>query len=290
MAFGGAALRFAATFVYALEFCCAAIILGVYSYFLSVLSNHNLPIARQWKAVEGLSGAAVLYTIFAVILTCFLGGISFFAFLAIVLDFCFFGAFIALAILTRHGAGSCSGNVNTPLGSGPANKSNSGYGKNGFGFSSGETVTYFPRLGFACRLNTASFAVSVVGAFLFLISLLLQLAVARHHRKEKAYGPSPANNYTKGRGNRKFWQRKNKNANRDAEMAPIGSGAHDANGKAPNMRTSHETGYTGTTMQTDNQHNSYGAKNDHAGYHTGPTGTSVNPYGYDNTRQTASNF
>ena len=36
------------------------------------------------KAVEGLSGAAVLYTIFAVVLTCCLGGISVFAFLAIV--------------------------------------------------------------------------------------------------------------------------------------------------------------------------------------------------------------
>ena len=188
MAFGGAALRIGATFSYALEFCCAAVVLGVYSYYLSVLSNHNLPIARQWKAVEGISGAGVLYTIFAVILTCFLGGISFFALLAIVLDFCFFGAFIALAILTRHGASSCNGNVNTPLGSGPANRSNPGYGKNGFGFGNGETITYFPRLGFACRLNSAAFAVSIIGAFLFLVSLLLQLGLARHHRKEKKFG------------------------------------------------------------------------------------------------------
>lgn len=160
----GGLLRAVATFLYALEFCCAAIILGVYSYFLSVLSNHHLPIAQKWKAVEGISGAAVLYLIFAVILTCFLGGKRIFAFIAIVLDVLFCGAFIALAILLRHGASSCSGNVNTPLGSGPSNRNNAGYGKNGFGFSSGETVTYVPKLGFACRLNTACFAVALIGA------------------------------------------------------------------------------------------------------------------------------
>ena len=102
---------------------------------------------------------------------------------------------------------------------------------------------------------------------------------------------SPANNYTKGSGNRKFWQRKNKNANRDAELGPVAAGgAATYTAGGPDTRPSHETGYTGTTMQNDNQYNTYGNKTDHAGYHTGPTGTSVNPYGYDNTGQTASNF
>lgn len=157
-------MRFIATFFYALEFCCAGIILGIYSYFLSVLANHNLPIAQKWKAVEGISGAAVLYLIFAVVLTCFLGGKRIFAFIAIVLDVLFCGAFIALAVLLRDGADSCTGNVDTPLGSGPADQKQSGYGQNGFGFGSGETVTYKPKLGFACRLNTAAFAVAVIGA------------------------------------------------------------------------------------------------------------------------------
>lgn len=161
---GGTALRLTTTFFYALTFCCAGIILGIYSYFLAVLSNHNLPIARQWKAVEGISGIAVVYTIFAVLLTCFLGGIAFFAFLAIALDVLFVGGFIALAILTRDGASSCSGNVKTPLGDGPSDRNEQGYGSNGFGFGSGETVTYFPRLGFACHLNSAAFAVSIIGA------------------------------------------------------------------------------------------------------------------------------
>lgn len=80
----GGALRLFQTFLYALIFCCAAIILGIYSYFLSVLADRDLVIATRWKAVEGLSGVAVVYTICATILTCCLGGISFFAFLAIV--------------------------------------------------------------------------------------------------------------------------------------------------------------------------------------------------------------
>merc|ERR1711879_332682 len=70
MAFGGAALKFIQTFLYALEFCCAGIILGIYSYFLSVLADRDAPIYTWAKAVEGISGAAVLYTIFAVLLTC----------------------------------------------------------------------------------------------------------------------------------------------------------------------------------------------------------------------------
>lgn len=160
----GGLLRFVATFLYALEFCCAGIILGVYSYFLAVLKDHNLPIANKWRAVEGISGSAVLYLIFAVILTCFLGGKRFFAFIAIVLDVLFCAAFIALAVLLRKGADSCTGEVDTPLGKGPANGGQSGFGANGFGTGQGEGVTYKPRLGFACRLNTACFAVSLVGA------------------------------------------------------------------------------------------------------------------------------
>lgn len=40
--FKGGALRFVQTGLYFLIFCCAAVILGIYSYFLAVLSNRNL--------------------------------------------------------------------------------------------------------------------------------------------------------------------------------------------------------------------------------------------------------
>jgi biotin transporter BioY len=74
MGFGGAALKFGSTALYALEFCCAAIILGIYSYFLSVEADRDVNIPVWQQAVTGLAGAVVLYTIFAVLLTCFLGG------------------------------------------------------------------------------------------------------------------------------------------------------------------------------------------------------------------------
>ncbi|KAL9054295.1 MAG: hypothetical protein Q9162_004253 [Coniocarpon cinnabarinum] len=310
--FGGGFLRLLATVLYAIEFCCAAIVLGIYSYFLALLKNHHFGIARQWKAVEGLSGAACLYGIFTVLLTCFLGGISFFAFLAVILDIAFAGAFVALAVLTRDGAESCSGTVDTPFGTGNASASAGGFGPNGFGTDGGEAVTYLPTYGYICRLNSAAFAVSILGAqylisvarILFVISARLQIWVARHHRKEKRYGPSPSNNYTSGSGRRKFWQRKRKSPGstytRDAEMAPVAAGAagapatssHPSTGPAYDGRPSVETGYTGTTQgNSDYYGGSTNKYEPHTGYHTGPTGTAVNPYGYDTAqRGTASNF
>lgn len=159
MAFGGAALKLLQTFLYAVEFCCAGIILGIYSYFLSVLADRDAPIYTWAKAVEGLSGAAVLYTIFAVLLTCCLGGKMFFAFLGIVFDLLFAAAFIALAVLTRDGADNCRGDVKTPLGNGKSD-ARQGFGSNG----QGDQITYSVSLGSACRLNTACFAVAILGA------------------------------------------------------------------------------------------------------------------------------
>lgn len=159
MAFGGAALKLFQTFLYTVEFCCAGIILGVYSYFMSVLADRDITIAKWIQAVAGISGAAVLYTIFAVLLTCCLGGKTFFAFLAIVLDVLFTGGFIALAVLTRDGADSCSGRVSTPLGDGQSS-AKQGFGSNG----RGDQITFSVSLGTACRLNTACFAVAILGA------------------------------------------------------------------------------------------------------------------------------
>lgn len=231
------------------------------------------------------------------------------------------GAFIAIAVMTRHGAHSCSGNVNTPLGSGPSNSNAAGYGSNGFGFGSGENATYSPNLGLACRLNTAAFAVSIIGAFLFLITALMQIALVRHHRSEKKYGPSPANNYTSGSGRRRFWQRKPKTTDntleKDAELGVAGAGVGAAathHTRQHDLRPSHDTAYTGSTVAAPNAGTGghYKETNDvaeaaaahhdnnahhlphgtHGGYYTQPQGAGVNPYGYDNTntRTTASNF
>jgi len=231
MAFGGALLRFGQTGLRLLEFACAAIVLGIYSYFLSVLADKNIHIPAWEKAVEGMSGAACLYLIFCVLLTLFLGGIRFFAFIAIVLDICFVGCFAAIAYYTRHGANSCKGVVNTPLGTGLSSQAAPGAGD----------------WGYVCSLNTACFAVSIVNIFLFLVTAVVQFLLARHHQKEKRYGPSPSNNYTSGTGRRPFWKRNRGAARgtRDAEMATTATapGHHGTT-----VRPSHETGMTGSTM------------------------------------------
>src|SRR5580692_8686379 len=109
MAFGGIALKSLSLFLRLVEFCCAAIILGIFSYFLATLHNHDLHIDTYIRAVEGISGAAVLYTIFALLLVCCLGGIAFFSLLGMLLDLSFCGAFIYVAYATRGGDGSCRG-------------------------------------------------------------------------------------------------------------------------------------------------------------------------------------
>ena len=234
MAVGGALLRFGQTGLRLLQFASAAIILGIYSYFLAVLTDKKIHIPAWEKAVEGMSGAAVLYTIFGVLFTLFLGGFTFFAFIAIVLDLCFVGCFAAIAYYTRHGANACKGVVNTPLGVGLSSQSAPGAGN----------------WGYVCSLNTAAFAMAILNIFLFLITPIFQLMLVRHHKKEKRYGPSPSNDYTTGTGRRPFWKRngrKNKANTRDAEMA---TGTSPAAGYRP----SHETGMTGSTMYGGNAH------------------------------------
>ncbi|PWY89871.1 hypothetical protein BO70DRAFT_358894 [Aspergillus heteromorphus CBS 117.55] len=148
------------------------------------------------------------------LLTCCLGGVAFFAFLAIVLDVCFIGAMIAIAIMTRHGAQSCSGTVNTPLGTGASTSKSVG----------GTSFHY------ACELQKAAFAVSIIGIFFFLISILLQVLYARYHKREKRFGPSPANGYTSGttRGFA-FWRRNKRSPDSGTEddMLPTHPTPHD---------------------------------------------------------------
>jgi len=177
------------------------------------------------------------------------------------------GAMLAIAVMTRDGASSCTGDVQTPLGNGPSD-SKEGFGSNG----QGNQITYSASLGSICRLNTACFAVSILGAALLLISALVQFCLGRKHKKEKRFGPSPANGYTKGSGV-KFWRRNRRTKGlRDPEVgaippatgglaAPVG---HD-------YRPSHDTAYTGSTVASP--HATHEHKTVTGGYHTAPIGT-----------------
>ncbi|KAJ9295938.1 hypothetical protein DTO271G3_5513 [Paecilomyces variotii] len=231
MGAGGVILRFLNLFIRVLQLCAAAVILGIYSYFLAVLADHKMTIATWMRAVEGMSGAACLYALLGSIFTCCLGGIAFFAGVAVVLDVAFVGVMIAIAVLTRDGTQKCTGTVHTPLGTGQANAKAEGYGAGGFGIGTGKETTYFPKLSTACRLEKAVFAVSIIGIFLFVIGILFQIGLARHHKREKRFGPSPANGYTAGT-RRPFWRR-NKAAPAVADGADVLPG-HPTPGEVEN--------------------------------------------------------
>jgi hypothetical protein len=118
----------------------------------------------------------------------------------------------------------------------------------------------------------------IKSSFLFLISIPFQLFMARHHKKEKRYGPGPANGYTKGSG-MKFWQRNQRNRGlRDPEVAatPAAAGLqtpaiqHD-------IRPSHDTAYTGSTVAAPGAGYDNHKTTLNGGYHTAPVGTYQTP-------------
>jgi hypothetical protein len=148
MGVGGVILRFFNLGLRVLQFLDAAVILGIFSYFLAVLARENQPIATWIKAVEGLAGAATAYSLMGIILAFCLGGVAFFAFLGVALDVCFVGAMVAIAILTRNGVGQCTGTVNTPLGKGNAKD---------------DTVSKGLSFGLTCKLEKVVFAVAIIG-------------------------------------------------------------------------------------------------------------------------------
>ncbi|KAL8668725.1 MAG: hypothetical protein Q9168_006652 [Polycauliona sp. 1 TL-2023] len=302
---GGVALKGVTTFLRILELLGSILILGITSYWLAILSRRHSTIPTWEKAVEGIAGGAVLYTAFAVLLTCFLGGKTFFAFLAVLLDFLFVAGFVAIAILTRGGTDSCSGsNPPSPIGSGERT---------------------------SCRLQTAVLAVAIAMAICFLISLVLQVLLSRHHKKEKRFGPGPSNHYTSGSAKKQpFWKRhmadksarnshnggafatdnvghtngtsattkkqpfwkRNKKTTHDTEMGAAGSGAaagaliaeekhrHD-------NRKSYDTGVTGTTAHSAPVGAAYGGPNDRYNApnvpHTNHNGNYANTQGADMT-------
>ncbi|KAI9828105.1 MAG: hypothetical protein M1832_003632 [Thelocarpon impressellum] len=246
MALGGVLLKSTQTALRLAQFLASVLVLGVFSWFLAYLATHHLPQSNGTKAVEGISGAAVIYTFFAAVLTCFLGGLTFAALLAILLDIAFVGGFVAVAILTKDGARACSGTVRTPLGTGDAA---TGKGLE-FSVRGSNNVTYYPNLGRACNLQKAVFAVAIINVILFILSALVEVALMRHHKREKRYGPSPSNGYTKGSSRFRFGRRNKHRGTRDAELAtaggaPLGTGEKTAVGG---------NGYTGASTRPGGTH------------------------------------
>lgn len=163
MGVGSTLVRLGNPFIRFLQLCISVAIVGIYGWYIAVLVSHDAPIARHVKAVAGLAALAAIYTLFGVLLSFFLGGMMFFAMLAVALDVCFVASFIAIAIMARGSHGSCKGHVNTPIGSGPSDSSSPGYGRNGFGFGGRYKHGFSPNLGLACRTQKAVLALAIIG-------------------------------------------------------------------------------------------------------------------------------
>jgi len=173
---------------------CSVVTLGIYAYFAASQANHNDTVSKGEKAVLGISGAGILFTLIASFLTLFFGNKGrFLNFICAAFDLLFVGGFIAVAILARHGASRCRGNVNTPLGTGEA---------------SNLINNYNIRYRTACKDNTAVFAVAIIAIFTFFLLFIGEILLrAFHDRHETSHlrSEEPVNvNAPVVR--RKFWQ------------------------------------------------------------------------------------
>ncbi|KAJ3537896.1 hypothetical protein NM208_g6137 [Fusarium decemcellulare] len=152
----------------------SALILAVYSYFLATLAAHDFDIHTRIRAVEGISGSAVLYGILGVVLICCVGGLPVASLIAIILDTGFLACFIYTAVANKHGGGSCSGEVDTPYGPGLAKSKVKG--KRG--------SLALPTYRVACQLQTACLAAAIIAVILFSVSIIIDIGLARSHYAE----------------------------------------------------------------------------------------------------------
>lgn len=150
----GFALKLVQWFNRGVQFACAGLILALNSYFLAAMSNHSITIPTNLRAVEGISGVAVLYTALGILLVCCLAGFTLTSFIAIVIDIAFVGAFIYVATVYKNGASSCTGdNLNTAFGTGSADATVA---------STSDGGVPLPTYGTACRMQSAELAVAIV--------------------------------------------------------------------------------------------------------------------------------
>ncbi|KAF3941584.1 hypothetical protein ABW19_dt0206853 [Dactylella cylindrospora] len=199
---------------------------GCCTYFIVGLSSRD-DVNGRALAVEIISAAGLLWSAFVLVFSICLLQKTFFQFFTIFGDILFIGGNIAIAILLRNSFdGGC--NANNLL------------------------VPWLVRGGrnwtANCQLIKGVFIVSIILSVLFLLTCLTALLAHRSAKKDRAYGPSPANNYTSGRGKR--------GKKGDLETAAMGPALAPP---VTDNRVSRESEYTDLTEKTND------------GLHTGTT-------------------
>lgn len=145
-------LRTLQTGLRALQLTAAIAVLAIYSYTLGALENRGLKTPTDVRAVEGVVGITVAYTLACIVLLRVFPTRTFPAFVLIVLDVVFAAAWIYVAVANGGGA-SCSGEVDTHFGKGKTDDDVEGK-KDGF--------MALPNFGDACRLLTACLAIAIL--------------------------------------------------------------------------------------------------------------------------------
>ena len=113
-------------------------------------------------------------------------------------------------------------------------------------------------------------------SFFFLFSMLMEVALVRHHRKAKRFGPGPANNYTSGYGSKGgFFSRFRRNKGGVDDSSGLPEHAHPD--QLDGGRQSYATETT-TTAPADGR----GPSADYAKQETG--------YGFNQTATTGGNW
>ncbi|KAL1837322.1 hypothetical protein VTJ49DRAFT_3993 [Mycothermus thermophilus] len=159
---------------------CAVVVLALFSYFLATLGSSSLPTGTWVRAVEGIAGTAVGYSIIAgLLLGCFPGR-SVATFVTMVFDVLFAAAFIYVAVANRGGSGSCStGEVDTVFGRGDAETNVRSEDSPG----AGEDAGSLPSLHQACQMQKACLITSCIAIILFALSPFISVAIVRRRRK-----------------------------------------------------------------------------------------------------------
>ncbi|RPB04143.1 hypothetical protein L873DRAFT_1667528 [Choiromyces venosus 120613-1] len=178
-----------------LQLLMAVYIVGVASYHtwefatnrLSLADDSSEQLPKALYAILVISCVAVLYTFLSLFTTCF-GHRKFFL-VTLVMDFLLLGGFIAISVLMRGSAGmSCnSAEYSNSITSSSNNFPSNIYGSGGRSGNRPEIL---------CQLDKSVFALAIALSVFFLITLFLSHLALKNHRKNRPFGPSPANGYS----------------------------------------------------------------------------------------------
>ncbi|KAG6134806.1 hypothetical protein E4U24_005599 [Claviceps purpurea] len=167
------ALRGLLCTIRSLQLLCATLVLAM------ALHEYGLQIDVGLRAVEGISGAAVLYTLINMLCQCCLtSGLGCMSPVAAVLDVGFMVGFIFVAMVNQNGAGACRGYTDSPFGRRQGQLGDEASWPNMDGLIS----HVHPHV--ACELQRASSFISIIVICLFVLSSLAETVLIGHRRRQ----------------------------------------------------------------------------------------------------------